>query len=108
MNNIKEITQKPILIYREMLLNLGILESVFLAQLIEIEFYNRQKDHWFSCTNKLMQQLTGIGPVAQKKIRKKLQEMGLLEYQKKGMPAKNYYILNQAELILLIDNSVGE
>ncbi len=50
-----------------------------------------KNDGWFYLTTAKINQELAISPTVQKRVRAYLQELGILEWEKRGMPAKNFY-----------------
>lgn len=51
-------------------------------------------DGWFYLTTNKVTQEIGMSADVQKRVRQKLVELGLIEFQRRGMPGKNFYRIN--------------
>lgn len=72
-------------------------------QLIE-----RDGKHYFYCTRDTIFDKTAITEDCQRKIINELVELGIIETIKIGIPAKNYYYLNDEAVMALLDNDTKE
>jgi hypothetical protein len=73
--------------------------AILLSQLM---FWSRTKateEGWFFRTREQMRERCGLAKSAQKSAESALQELGLVEKELRGMPAKNHYRLNFREII---------
>jgi hypothetical protein len=57
---------------------------------------------WFYQSQRRLEQQTGLGPDAQRKAVRLLVRLGVLETDRRGVPAKLYYRVNLQELVALL------
>lgn len=89
-------------INKELALKIGVREAVLLEQIIELtDCYS--SDYIYRTVDKLVED-TGFSKHEIRTFKKKLQELGLLEIEKRGMPAKHYMSVNFDKLESLIEN----
>lgn len=65
-----------------------------------------ERDGWFFVTSQRLNKDTGLSYDVQERIRRKLVNLGILEQERRGVPAKNYYRLNLeavSELLVSIE-----
>ncbi len=65
-----------------------------------------ERDGWFFVTAQRLQKDTGLSYDVQERVRKKLVNLGVMEQERRGVPAKNYYRMNLdalAELLVSIE-----
>lgn len=66
-----------------------------------------ERDGWFFLTTQRLQKETGLSYEVQLRVRQKLVNLGVLEQERRGVPAKNYYRVNLgriAELLIESEN----
>lgn len=66
----------------------------------------KKRGGWFYKTHDELYEETGITRKAQYTARKKLKEVGILEIDRKGVPAKNWYRVNLKTLAQYLDENV--
>ncbi len=81
--------------------------AIYLTQLIYWSQTEaaRENDGWFYLTTQKVTEELGMSRFIQERVRKDLVNMGMLEYQRRGLPAKNYYRLHLdsvAERLLVV------
>ena len=85
--------------------NLGLKETVLLADLISKEEYfidNGMTDGWFFNTETNIQKDTTLTPYQQRKALKTLKKYEIIETKRKGIPAKQYFKINEANLLNIL------
>ena len=101
MSQLLHLLDRPIAFQRSFLrLGVGVTGALFLSQMIY--WQNRMDGEWFYKTQADLEDETGLGRYAQEAARKKLTEIGVLEEQKKGIPAKLYFRVNEAAILALL------
>ena len=86
---------------------IGLKPSILLADLISKEEYfiaNGMTDGWFFNTESNIQDDTTLTPFQQRKSLKVLKEKGLIETQRRGIPAKQYFKINEQQVINFLNN----
>ena len=86
---------------------IGLKPSILLADLISKEEYfiaNGMTDGWFFNTESNIQDDTTLTPFQQRKSLKVLKEKGLIETQRRGIPAKQYFKINEQQVIKFLNN----
>ena len=86
---------------------IGLKPSILLADLISKEEYfiaNGMTDGWFFNTESNIQDDTTLTPFQQRKSLKVLKEKGLIETQRRGIPAKQYFKINEQQVIHFLNN----
>ena len=86
---------------------IGLKPSILLADLISKEEYfiaNGMTDGWFFNTESNIQNDTTLTPFQQRKSLKVLKEKGLIETQRRGIPAKQYFKINEQQVIKFLNN----
>ncbi len=89
--------------------NLGLKESVLLADLISKEEYfidNGMTDGWFFNTENNIQKDTTLTPYQQRKAIKKLKEHNIIITKRIGIPAKQYFKINEEQVIKFLNNKL--
>jgi hypothetical protein len=86
---------------------IGLNETIIYSELVSLHQYWRKQgkltdDNWFFCTIENLERNTTLTRNKQDRAIKKLQELGLIEVERRGLPAKRYFkITNKIyELIL--------
>ena len=85
----------------------GLKEAVLLADLISKEEYfiaNGMTDGWFFNTEANIEKDTTLTPYQQRKCLKTLKTNLVLETKRKGIPAKQYFKINEQQVIKLLNN----
>ena len=86
---------------------IGLKPSILLADLISKEEYfiaNGMTDGWFFNTESNIQDDTTLTPFQQRNSLKVLKEKGLIETQRRGIPAKQYFKINEQQVIHFLNN----
>ena len=88
--------QGYIMTYKCLIKELGTLEAVFLSELISKYNYFKTKnlipdDGYFFCTYENLNESTGIKRRKMASLRARLKELGLIDFERKGLPAKIWY-----------------
>jgi len=87
--------------------SIGLKGAVLLADLISKEDYfiaNGMVDGWFFNTEKNIEDDTTLTPYQQRKAVKVLIENKLIEVKRKGIPAKQYFKINEEQVIKKLNN----
>jgi len=87
--------------------SIGLKGAVLLADLISKEEYfiaNGMVDGWFFNTEKNIEDDTTLTPYQQRKAVKVLIENKLIEVKRKGIPAKQYFKINEEQVIKKLNN----
>lgn len=105
MSNLLNLVDRPIAFQRSFVrLGVGVTGALLLSQLIYWQV--RMQGEWFYKTQSDLEEETGLSRYEQEGARKKLVSLGVLEEQKKGIPAKLYFRVNEQVLggLLLPEN----
>lgn len=62
----------------------------------------RKNDGWFYLTTPHVTKTLGMSRYVQERVRKMLVEKGILEFERRGLPAKNWYRLDLEQVITLL------
>jgi hypothetical protein len=87
--------------------NLGLKETVLLADLISKEEYFIDKgmtDGWFFNTEANIQNDTTLTPYQQRKSIKTLKNHLIIETKRMGVPAKQYFKINEEQVVKFLNN----
>mgnify|MGYP003113570301 CR=1 FL=1 len=90
---------------------IGLKESVLLADLISKEEYfklNGMTDGWFFNTEANIQEDTTLSPYQQRKALKTLKEKNIIETKKMGLPAKQFFKINEQQVVKLLNNKTSK
>jgi len=79
--------------------------AIYLSQLLWWGKRKADEDGWFFRTRDQMQERCGLGKQAQRTAEKTLKTLGLIETDKRGMPAKKHYRIHYGELISLFNGA---
>lgn len=96
-----------IILNKELAKQVGLKEAVLLADLISKEEYfisNGMTDGWFFNTESNIEEDTTLNSYQQRKCIKKLKETGLIETKRKGIPAKQYFKINEEQVLQILNN----
>jgi len=96
-----------IVLNKELAKKIGINAAVMLADLISKEEYfinNGMTDGWFFNTEANIEQDTTLNPYMQRKCLKTLKSENLVEVKRKGIPAKQYFKINEQQVIQILNN----
>ena len=92
---------------KELARQVGLKEAVLLADLISKEEYfiaNGMTDGWFFNTEANIEKDTTLTAYQQRKCLKELKKHQLIEVKRKGIPAKQYFKINEQQVIKLLNN----
>jgi len=96
-----------IIFNKELARQVGLKEAILLADLISKEEYfiaNGMTDGWFFNTEANIEKDTTLTPYQQRKCLKTLKTNLVLETKRKGIPAKQYFKINELQVIKLLNN----
>ena len=96
-----------IVLNKQLAKQVGLKEAVLLADLISKEEYfiaNGMTDGWFFNTEANIEKDTTLTPYQQRKCLKTLKTRLVLETKRKGIPAKQYFKINELQVIKLLNN----
>jgi len=96
-----------IVLNKELSRQIGLKSAVLLADLISKEEYfvaNGMTDGWFFNTEANIEKDTTLTPYQQRKCLKTLKTNLILETKRKGIPAKQYFKINELQVIKLLNN----
>ena len=86
---------------------IGLKAAVLLADLISKEEYFIAKgmtDGWFFNTEANIEEDTTLNSYHQRKCIKTLKKEGLIEVKRKGIPAKQYFKINEQQVLQILNN----
>lgn len=88
----------------------GLEEAILLGELAsEYDYWEKQdalEDGYFYTTIENVQNNTTLSDYQQRRILKKLQEVGLVDVKVRGIPAKRYIKINEEQVIELFDSQL--
>ena len=87
--------------------NIGLKETILLADLISKEEYfinNGMTDGWFFNTEDNIFKDTTLTPYQQRNALKTLKKYEIIETKRKGIPAKQYFKINEEQVIKFLNN----
>tara|TARA_R110002012_G_scaffold57304_1_gene147590 strand:+ start:1335 stop:1952 length:618 start_codon:yes stop_codon:yes gene_type:complete len=96
-----------IVLNKELARQVGLKEAILLADLISKEEYfisNGMTDGWFFNTEANIQKDTTLTSYQQRKCIKTLKEKQLIEVKRKGIPAKQYFKINEELVVKFLNN----
>jgi len=96
-----------IIFNKELARKVGLKEAILLADLISKEEYfiaNGMTDGWFFNTEANIEKDTTLTSYQQRKCLKTLKTNLVLETKRKGIPAKQYFKINEQQVIKLLNN----
>jgi hypothetical protein len=96
-----------LVVNKELARNIGLKETVLLADLISKEEYFIEKgmtDGWFFNTEANIQKDTTLTPYQQRKALKTLKKYKIIETIRKGVPAKQYFKINEEQVVQFLNN----
>jgi hypothetical protein len=99
-----------IVLNKELARQVGLKEAVLLADLISKEEYfiaNGMTDGWFFNTESNIEKDTTLTAYQQRRCLKTLKDKGLIEVKRKGIPAKQYFKINEQLVVKLLNNLKG-
>lgn len=84
---------------------IGLKETILLADLIsKEEYFENMQDGWFFNTEANIQQDTTLTPYQQRNALKTLKKYGIIETKRKGIPAKQYFKINEELVVKFLNN----
>ena len=86
---------------------IGLKAAVLLSDLISKEEYFITKgmsDGWFFNTEANIQEDTTLNPYHQRKCIKTLKNLNLISVKRKGIPAKQYFKINEEQVLQILNN----
>jgi hypothetical protein len=96
-----------IVLNKQLARQVGLKEAVLLADLISKEEYfiaNGMTDGWFFNTEANIEKDTTLTAYQQRRCLKALKDKGLIEVKRKGIPAKQYFKINEQLVVKLLNN----
>ena len=96
-----------IVLNKELARQVGLKEAILLADLISKEEYfiaNGMTDGWFFNTEANIEADTTLNPYHQRKCLKTLKKHNLIEVKRKGIPAKQYFKINEEQVLQILNN----
>ena len=99
-----------IVLNKELARQVGLKEAVLLADLISKEEYfiaNGMTDGWFFNTEANIEKDTTLTAYQQRKCLTTLKKEGLIEVKRKGIPAKQYFKINEQLVVKFLNNLKG-
>jgi|TARA_R110001583_G_scaffold19506_1_gene76288 hypothetical protein len=96
-----------VVLNKELARQVGLKEAILLADLISKEEYfiaNGMTDGWFFNTEANIEKDTTLTPYQQRKCLKNLKTNLVLETKRMGIPAKQYFKINEQQVIKLLNN----
>lgn len=99
--NIKKtiLENKYLALSKELISKIGLHESLLYCELVDRFYYlqsqSRLVDGYFYATTDYLKNNTGLSKYQQKKAEKSLTDLGLIEFEIRGMPAKKHYKINE-------------
>jgi len=107
-NDLKKVmTQKFLLVSKPLIKQLGLEAAAWIADMLsKFDYFEKRemidKNGWFYNTQQNIKDDTSITVSAQTRIIRELQDSGILEFEKRGIPSRNYYRFDFKTLINLI------
>lgn len=90
----------------------GLHEAILLSELLSERRYwrneNRLKDGWFYSTRNNLQDNTGLTATMQRSALQSLKNSGVVEVKQMGLPAKNYYYIDDEQVLTILNNKMCE
>ena len=86
---------------------IGLKETILLSDLISKEEYfiaNNMSEGWFFNTEANIEADTTLSPYQQRKALKTLKSKGVIETKRMGIPAKQFFKINEAQVIKLLND----
>ena len=96
-----------IVLNKELAKQVGLKEAVLLADLISKEEYFISKgmtDGWFFNTEANIEADTTLNSYHQRKCLKTLKKFKIIETKRKGIPAKQYFKINEHQVLQILNN----
>lgn len=102
---------KYIIVNKDLIHILGLNEAVILGELCSEYTYwadngKLENDDYFYSTRENIEKNTGINPRHQRITLKNLEELGIITTQKRGLPYKIYYKINESKIIGYLKNDL--
>ena len=94
-----------LIVNKQLAKQVGLKGAVLLADLISKEEYfiaNGMTDGWFFNTEANIERDTTLTSYQQRKVLKTLKKYGIIETKRKGIPAKQYFKINEANLLKIL------
>lgn len=92
---------RPIAFNRDLVgLGIKVNGALFLSQALYWSRRTKDPDGWFYKTIEEWEEETGLTREEQSTVKNRLQEIGVLTIEKRGLPARNYFLVNKDELAL--------
>jgi hypothetical protein len=98
-----------IVLNKQLAKQVGLKEAVLLADLISKEEYFISKgmtDGWFFNTEANIEADTTLNPYHQRKCIKRLKEFKIIETKRMGIPAKQYFKINEEQVMQILNNLI--
>jgi len=99
-----------IIMNKELARRIGLKESILLADLISKEEYfiknGTISEGWFFNTEANIEADTTLNPYHQRKCLKTLRKYEIIETKRKGIPAKQYFKINEYKVMQILNNLV--
>ena len=99
-----------LIVNKKLAKQVGLKEAVLLADLISKEEYfiaNGMTDGWFFNTEANIEKDTTLTAYQQRKCLKELKKHQLIEVKRKGIPAKQYFKINEQLVVKFLNNLKG-
>ena len=97
-----------LIVNRDLVKLLGLRQAVMFGELCsEQNYWNKmagEDGQWFYSTQENIEDKIGLSPYEQREALKVLEEKGLIERQKKGIPCKTYYRVCLEQVVKIFDN----
>lgn len=97
-----------IVVNKKLAKEIGLNPAVVLSELIARYKWHKDENmidgEWFYCTEETLEEQTSLNRYHQDKAINELQELGLIEKEVKGMPAKRYFKINEASVCKIVTN----
>ena len=97
-----------LIVNRDLVKLLGLRQAVMFGELCsEQNYWNKtagEDGQWFYSTQENIEEKIGLSPYEQREALKVLEEKGLVERQKKGIPCKTYYRVCLEQVVKIFDN----
>ena len=97
-----------IILNKELARKIGLKEAILLADLISKEEYFMKNgtisDGWFFNTESNIEADTTLNPYSQRKCLKTLRKYEIIETKRKGIPAKQYFKINESTVVQILNN----
>ena len=97
-------TSNFLVINKELIRKIGIEETVLLTELISESEYWSENTDWFFSTIENVETNTTLNDYSQRKIIKRLINLGLIEIKKEGIPCKRYIRIVEEKIVELLQN----